>query len=191
MIALEKFVPNWREMKVHETSPGGSSSYYISEKCKFYSSSQYFLNFPQGDYYNNVRCENIENLTFNSNTFDLFISQEVMEHVFRPDLAFSEITRVLNTGGYYFFTTPYRNWTKTVQRAKLGLNDQVVYLESPEYHGNPIGDGKSLVTFDWGNDFLEFVKCNSKMDVQIYSMIDENLGLRGELLEVFVCRKLK
>jgi hypothetical protein len=29
------------------------------------------------------------------------------------------------------------------------------------------------------------------MDVQIYSIIDENLGLRGELLEVFVCRKLK
>jgi SAM-dependent methyltransferase len=191
MLSLNKFIPNWKTKVIHETSPGSSSSYYIAKNCSLYTSSQYFLNVKPGDIYHGTRCENLEKLTFGKQTFDIFISQEVLEHVFHPDLALAEITRVLKIGGYHVFTTPYRNWTKTVQRAKLDLKGEVVHLESPEYHGNPVGNGKSLVTFDWGYNFLEYVKIYSKMDVQIYSIIDENLGLRGELLEVFVCRKLK
>jgi SAM-dependent methyltransferase len=189
ILALNRFVPSWRGMEIHETSSGGSSSFYISQNCNQYSSSQYFLNIAAGEYQNGERCENIENLTYCDNSFDVFISQEVLEHVFKPDLAFAEITRVLKSGGYHIFTTPYRYWTKTVQRAKLALDGEVIHLESPEYHGNPIGDGKSLVTFDWGYDFLDFVRVHSKVDVQIFTMIDKNLGLSGELLEVFVCRK--
>ena len=37
------------------------------------------------------RCEDIERQTFADETFDLVISQDVMEHVFRPDLSYRQI----------------------------------------------------------------------------------------------------
>lgn len=191
MLALTKFVPDWKSLKIHESSPGSASSFYISQDCKDYSSSQYYVDLPSGEYRDGFRCENIEKLTFEDNTFDVFITQEVMEHVFNPNIAIAEINRVLKPGGFHIFSTPYRNWTKTVQRAKLDEKGEVLNIEKPEYHGNPIGEGKSLVTFDWGNDFLEYIKSSAKVDAQIYLVEDEKLGLRGELLEVFVCRKIQ
>jgi 2-polyprenyl-3-methyl-5-hydroxy-6-metoxy-1,4-benzoquinol methylase len=45
-------------------------------------------------------------MTFGTEQFDLFITQDVMEHVFRPRLAVKEIMRVLKTGGAHIFTAP-------------------------------------------------------------------------------------
>jgi hypothetical protein len=63
-------------------------------------------------------------------------------------------------------------------------------IQNLEYHGNRIGDGKSLVTFDWGNDFVDYIKKSTNVDVEIFLQYDERLGLRGELQEVFICRKI-
>ena len=39
----------------------------------------------------------------------------------------------------------------------------IQYLLEAQYHGNPIGDGRSLVTWDYGDDFeyllFEWTKC--------------------------------
>ena len=44
--------------------------------------------------------------TFKSETFDLVVTQDVMEHVFRPDLVYQEIHRKLRQGGFYIHTAP-------------------------------------------------------------------------------------
>ena len=49
------------------------------------------------------RCENLEELTFDDNTFDLVITQDVLEHVLNPGKAFKEICRVLKPGGAHKF----------------------------------------------------------------------------------------
>jgi 2-polyprenyl-3-methyl-5-hydroxy-6-metoxy-1,4-benzoquinol methylase len=41
------------------------------------------------------RCEDIESLSFGNESFDLVITQDVMEHVLNPALAFAEIGRIL------------------------------------------------------------------------------------------------
>ncbi len=67
-----------------------------------------------------MRSENIEDLTFADESIDIFVTQDVLEHVFHPDRAIAEIHRVLKPGGTHIFTAPkHRGLDKTVQRATI------------------------------------------------------------------------
>jgi Methylase involved in ubiquinone/menaquinone biosynthesis len=50
---------------------------------------------------------NIEKLPFPDRTFDIVISQWVIEHLKNPERVFAECYRVLKPGGYFLFVTPY------------------------------------------------------------------------------------
>ena len=89
-------------------------------------------------------------MTFPNESFDLFITQDVFEHVMTPNKAFKEIARVLKPDGAHVFTIPwYHTLTKTIQRAQLNKG-VIEHIKEPIYHGNPIDEKGSLVTFDWG-----------------------------------------
>jgi len=45
-------------------------------------------------------------IPYDDNTFDLVFSDNVMEHVQNPSIVFSEISRVLKTGGLFLLKTP-------------------------------------------------------------------------------------
>ena len=64
MAAIERFYPEWRSLKMHESSPCGRGvSVKLKEECPDYAASQYYAKFfggsvhPQG-----FRCEDLENL---------------------------------------------------------------------------------------------------------------------------------
>jgi SAM-dependent methyltransferase len=187
--ALNIFSPEWKNLKIHESSPGGPSSKYLKNNCCNYIPSQFFQNTELGNYINGIRCENLEKMTFEDCSLDLIITQDVFEHVMHPDAAFKEIRRVLKPGGAHIFTMPwYPNLNETVNRAKLNQGG-IEFLEDPVYHGNPIDEKGSLVTFDWGLDFTDFIYKNSNMFTTIYLSKDKKIGLEGEFLEVFISRK--
>jgi SAM-dependent methyltransferase len=128
-------------------------------------------------------------LSFADNTFDLFITQDVFEHIFNPPVAMREIMRVLKPGGAHVWTAPKREGlSKSFQRAEL-RNGQINYLKEAAYHANPVGDGKSLVTWEYGDDFesLVFDWCGGPTTTSLVR--DRKLGLDGSYLEVFVTRK--
>jgi SAM-dependent methyltransferase len=185
---LERAFPNWRDLRIHESSPGGPSSDKLTRECKDYSASQFFPSVPLGTYHDGVRCENLERLTFGDGTFDLVVTQDVFEHVMNPGPAFSEIARVLKPGGAHVFTVPYFFWKKTLVRA-VASPDGIKYLEPPDYHGNPIDDKGSLVVTEWGPELIEQIYSNSGMITAIHNLHDVDLGLEAEFLEVFVSRK--
>jgi SAM-dependent methyltransferase len=190
--ALNQFFPKWEELKIHESSPGGASSVVIEKQCADYTPSQFFQDTPLGKFRDGIRCENLEKMTFEDSSLDLMISQDVFEHVMNPADAFREIARILKPGGAHVFTMPwYPNLKNTVQRARQLSNGGVEYLEEAVYHGNPIDSKGSLVTFDWGLDFADFVYANSGISTMIYLVKDRNMGLDGEFLEVFISRKLQ
>jgi Methyltransferase domain len=81
--------PQWRGLTIHESSP--TMMNYFGGQCPNYSYSFYLEDVAPGQEREGRRCENLEQLTFPDNTFDLFITQDVMEHVFSPRNAFSEI----------------------------------------------------------------------------------------------------
>ena len=53
-----------------------------------------------------ARVGNIEQLPWAENTFDIVISNNVLEHLSQPATAFSEVYRVLKPGGIFFIKTP-------------------------------------------------------------------------------------
>lgn len=184
---LDKHFPGWDDMEIHESSP---SNNFISKYCISYTSSQYFDGVAQGSQHKGVRCENLEDLTFDDESFDIFITQDVLEHLFNPDKAVKEIMRVLKPGGTHIFTAPKnKNLRLSSPRARLE-NGKAIYLKEKEYHGNPVGDGKSLVTWDYGDDFEVLMSNWCPFPTATYITRDRNLGLDGEYLEVFVTRKL-
>jgi hypothetical protein len=103
---LSTHFPNWRDLEIHESSPGGASSKKIEQECKHYQSSFYFSDTPSGEKKEGKRCENIEKQTFGNEIFDIVITQDVLEHVFYPSLAFTEIARTLKQGGCIFSLSP-------------------------------------------------------------------------------------
>lgn len=184
---LDRYIPNWGDKEIHESSP---SNMFISQWASRYSSSQYLAGVREGALHNGNRCENLEHLTFADDSFDLFITQDVMEHVFHPSKAFREIMRVLKPGGVHVFTAPkHKNITQSYARALLEKGEVKNLLE-PIYHGNPVGDGRALVTWDYGDDFEAQIWNWCGYQTITYVTRDRALGLDGEYLEVFVTRKI-
>jgi SAM-dependent methyltransferase len=151
---LDTYFREWENMEIHESSP---SNKYLQQYASSYSFSQYFDSVQSGNFVGGINCQNLESMSFEDNTFDLFITQDVLEHVFHPEKALKEIMRVLKPGGAHVFTAPkHRGLGPSYARALL-INDNIQYLAEVEYHGNPVGDGRALVTWDFGDDFEELV----------------------------------
>jgi SAM-dependent methyltransferase len=184
---LDESFPGWGDLVIHESSP---SNDFISRVASRYTSSQFFPDVPRGEYRDGVRSEDVEALTFADESIDLFITQDVLEHVFNPDKAIREIHRVLKQGGAHVFTAPkHRGLDLSRRRAHLGVDGVVEHLLPEEYHGNPIGDNKALVTWDYGYDFEQLLSEWAGAEVQAHHRRDRSRGLDAEFNEVFVIRK--
>lgn len=185
---LDRHFPGWEALDIHESSP---SNDFISRYAKSYSYSHYIPNVPFGKLSpSGVRSENLESLTLSSNSVDIFITQDVLEHVFSPEKAIREITRVLKPGGAHLFTTPkYEVYQNSFARAIIDEDNIVHNVHSPVFHGNPVGDGKSLVTWDYGDDFEYLLAVWSGMPVATYITRDREFGIDAPINEVFVIRK--
>lgn len=140
MYLIEKFYPNYNLLDIHESSPcKRGASLKLQNKCPNYIASQYYGESDKGKIINGYRNENLESQTFKDESFDLVITQDVMEHIFNPQSAFREIARTLKPGGAHIFTVPLINKERTTECwAKLDDNNNIIFLKEKEYHGNPI-----------------------------------------------------
>ena len=188
--ALDIYAPNWRDLIIHECSPSEKgASKMLSQQCHQYIPSQYFPGQPGGSFYEGDRCENLESLTFADESIDIHISQDVLEHVLRPTMAFREIARTLKPGGMHIFTVPLvKKNQPSSPRVKVN-GDSFECIETPEYHSNPVGNGKSLVTYDWGFDICKHIHESCGLFTHILRSDDISRGIRADLIEVLVTVK--
>ena len=193
MKVIADYYPNWHELQIHETSPGGRGvSLKLHHECKGYTASHQYADMLNGDVHpqSGYRCENLELLTFPDDSFDLFISQDVMEHIFDPAAAFKEIARVLKPGGAHIFTAPLINKTSSSEVwASRGENGEIVHHHEPEYHGNPVDEKGSLVTMHWGYDIANYIVEKAGTPTVIIAIDNIDLGIRAEYIEVLVSSK--
>ncbi|WP_342757077.1 methyltransferase domain-containing protein [Kineothrix sedimenti] len=110
--------------------------------CEGYTCCEYFSQVPSGSIYNDVLCVDLCNIPFDENTFDIVISEDVLEHICDFEKAMSEILRVLKVGGKHIFTVPLHEGRKTIGRQD----------KEKVYHGDPIHEEGCLVVTDWGDD---------------------------------------
>lgn len=191
MVLLDRLRPNWRHLAIHESSPAPRGvSVLLAESCRAYTPTQFFPGWPVGLEHHGVRCENIEAQTFPDETFDIVVTQDVMEHVFHPRLAYAEIHRTLRPGGLYLHTTPiYSDKALTERKADQTADGRVIYLAPPEYHGNPVDEGGALVTFHFGRDLPDLIPSWSPFSVEVVKFNDKTHGIVGEFTEVIACTK--
>jgi SAM-dependent methyltransferase len=190
MRVIDLYMPDYRRRTIHESSPGGRGvSAKLARYCAGYSYSHYFPDVPLGTVHRQrgERCESLEALTLSDNSLDLFITQDVMEHVFDPAAAFHEIARVLKSGGMHILTVPLVNKCKpSSQRATLEADGTIRHIDQPSYHGNPIDNSGSLVTMDWGYDIVEFIRKESGLSTHMVTIDEIERGIRAEFIEVLV-----
>ena len=188
---LKLCCPNWRTAFMHESSPGGSAFDFLYHQAKNYTFSYYYPGLPSGEIGpHGVVCQNLETMSFEDNTFDVFITQDVLEHVFDISAVFNEVKRVLKPGGFHLFTVPcYDNQPESFCRASRLEDGSIQYHADPVYHGNPIDQNGSLVTWDYGRDFQALVYRLCGLHTTVYRVMSRYCGLDGELMDVFLVRK--
>lgn len=194
MVAIDRFAPNWRNLTIHESSPSprGVSDKLLAE-CPGYISTQYDPKVKRGSMHptDGWRCEDLSQQTFPDESFDLVVTQDVLEHVFDPDAVFCEIARTLKPGGLHIATTPLvMGCEPSRQCAKMSAGGKITHLVPPDYHGNPVSAKGSLVTFLWGYDLANRIDRAAPFNTMIWALEDDRRGIAGPLTEVLVSFKI-
>lgn len=135
-----------------------------------------------------IRHEDAMHLSFDTESVDLIVSNDVFEHVPDPSKAFRECARVLTSGGKMLATIPFTELDKTTYRARLGL-DGVDHMEPPRRHGNPISEKGSLVFAEFGWDCLDMLREAGFADawIELYASVER--GHLGGAQLVFMAEK--
>ena len=119
-----------------------------------------------GEIVGDARNEDICQLTYPDDSFDLVLSSDTLEHV--PDFraALSETHRVLRPGGRHIFTVPIvAARAETVVRATIGEHGAPLHVLPPLYHGRGAGPyryvpvGADLLAFtEFGRDLVDHIR---------------------------------
>jgi SAM-dependent methyltransferase len=162
-------------------------SIFIKAHCSEYSTNKKTIE----DLYP-IPIENLLSLKFPDDSFDIQVSNDVLEHV--PDLenCLGESFRILKKGGHLIFTIPFDiNSEKNLVKAKI-INGHIKYLAPKEFHGDPLSEKGSLVFLIPGWETLQmalsvgfsesYLKCISSVK---YGIVDAD----SLCILVVVCKK--
>jgi SAM-dependent methyltransferase len=118
-----------------------------------YVCSEYYPNIPPGERgKNGVLCQDATRLTFDDDSFDLIISQDVLEHIEDPWRAFREMQRALRPGGLHVFTVPLREGAPTRPRTTRDKAGFLEHILPKFFHKDPLDPDGALVFWDYGDD---------------------------------------
>jgi SAM-dependent methyltransferase len=135
-----------RKLKVLEVNEAGTLHKFLNKFTNYT-----FAEYPDVD---------LHNLPYKSESFDLVIHSDTLEHVENPSIALSQIFRVLKKGGRTIFTTPIIVERATRSRKELPKS----------FHGSPgTADQEMLVTYEYGNDFWKYLAEVGFTDIRIIS----------------------
>lgn len=102
-----------RELYILELNEAGDLSQYLARHPR-----RYLACYPEVD---------MMNMPFGTESYDLIVHSDTLEHVPHPVTALAECHRVLRKGGACIFTIPMITGRLTMSRAGM----------PPSYHGNP------------------------------------------------------
>jgi glycosyltransferase involved in cell wall biosynthesis/2-polyprenyl-3-methyl-5-hydroxy-6-metoxy-1,4-benzoquinol methylase/GT2 family glycosyltransferase/organic radical activating enzyme len=173
----------FRRLRIAEINACGAFHNYLKQHPNLYY-SEYVPGVPCGSEYNGIRCEDLQELTYPNDYFDIILTSDTLEHVPDLDKAWSEIRRTLKLGGYHIFTIPVvPSQPITRQRARLS-GGRTEYLTEPAYHGREWGVEDQLVYTDFAMDVVDALnKLGLSTEVLYYKQGNKDVA--------FVFRSLK
>lgn len=196
-IVLKKLVLDNNSKKIYELSAHGAFFNFLKKNVKELTFSEYFDNGESFDQNNKIQHQDIHDLTFADECFDIVSSTALFEHVADDMKAFSEIKRVLKPSGFMIHSMPISNLQNTVERART-KNGKIVYLKEPKYHDDIVlrGLDSCLVYRDFGMDIKDRIESIGFTNVRILDFNKLGLGINfnpqsitGETPRIVVAQK--
>jgi SAM-dependent methyltransferase len=155
--SLAARLDDMRALRVYELQAKGAI-HDILRALPGYVCSEYYPDIPSGQRNERgILCQDAARLAFADDSFDLVISQDVLEHMEDPWKGFAEIQRVLRPGGMHIFTVPLHEGRKTRPRTRRGDAGELVPLLPPVRHKDPLNSEGALVYWDYGDDLPELL----------------------------------
>lgn len=105
-----------------------------------------------------IRHEDMQNLSFEADTWDFIIQSDVLEHIPDPNKALAECCRVLKPGGVLLAACPIYGIEETNPIAKLSGAGEIQWVNRPIYHGDPMSPEGVPVFNNFGFDLFERVR---------------------------------
>jgi SAM-dependent methyltransferase len=171
----------FRQLEVAEINTIGAlgAVHALLRRLPRLSFSEYRRAGQHGELVGGVRNEDMCDLSYPDESFDLVLSSDTLEHV--PDFrrALRETRRVLRPGGTHIFTVPVvASRARSVVRAEL-RDGELIHHDPPIYHGRgsglyrflPAADDL-LVFTDFGRDLVDELRAVG-FELEIYGRTGE------------------
>ncbi len=181
---LRTLVPDLACAAVHEASPSLASWRFLRPRCARFVASMWLPGARDGARVGAFRNADLGRQPFADASFDLVITQDVLEHLPDPDAALREIARTLRAGGRHVFTVPRRRDRPTRARVEW-RGGTLHHLLPAEHHDDPSSRAGSLVVTDWGMDLEAVVADRARTRCWRVDVLRPELGI-AQPIEVFV-----
>jgi SAM-dependent methyltransferase len=143
---------------------------------------------PSGEIIHGIRCEDALRLSFENESFDTIISNDVYEHVPEVSRALREAYRCLKKDGRLLFSVPFSmHEISTKQRARIDEKGTAIHLMPEQYHANPISRKGSLVYYNFGWDILNVCKEAGFKDAYVVAYYRMSFGYMGNGIQFMFC----
>jgi SAM-dependent methyltransferase len=164
----------------------------LRERFPHFVGSEYLPDEAERTQYG-VRHEDVTALSFEDESFDVYLSCEVLEHV--PDIGrtLSEARRILRPDGCALWTFPFFYGSEDHLVRSVLEDGAVRHLMEPEYHGNPVDSaGGSLVFTVPGWRILEDARQAGFRRAEILFIVSGTHGVLGaEIAGILVFRAVR
>jgi len=165
-----------RDIQIYNTSINDSFSKYLKD-YEFYICSELYPNIEPGTKIEDrIFCQDLQNLKFPNDFFDIVITEDVFEHVRDHIKGFEEIYRVLRKKGYHIFTVPFLFNRQTLVLVDTSDKEDK-YLVPVQYHRDPFR-GEIIAYRTFGIDIFELLESigfNTTIHLSQYS--DQKHGI--------------
>lgn len=173
--------------RVYELSSKGALVRFLRKSFSEVYVSEFFDTVLPGGFSKGVQCQDVQALFLSDESFDLVTSTEVFEHVPDDRKGFSEIARVLRSGGRFVFTVPLLDAEETLERVRVEADGSFTFLTEREYHFDRLrGKDRVLAFRTYGRDILQRLAA-AGLEAAIKVVNDPAIGVEGQ--HVIVAKK--
>ena len=137
-----------------------------------------------------IQHQDVSQLTFADDSFDMIGSFEVLEHVPNYTQALLEFHRCLRPDGTLLLTVPFLLWSAaTLVRATMDQSGHITHLLPAEIHGDPLSDEGALCFYHFGWDLLDHMQNVGFTETGISMFWEPRYGYLGGHQFVITARK--